>query len=89
MALLLALVALVVVNLITMLRFWQDKVRAVEGDRRVPEADLLALAMVGGSPGTLLARRVFRHKTRKQLFSNHLYLIVAVQTGALIGLVLL
>jgi uncharacterized membrane protein YsdA (DUF1294 family) len=78
--------ALVVLNLFTMLRFWQDKQRAVAGERRIPEVHLLSLALIGGSPGALAARRMFRHKTRKQPFSMWLFLIVAVQAGALIGL---
>lgn len=78
---------LVLVNLFTMLRFWQDKQRAIAGRRRIAEADLLGLAILGGSPGALLARRLFRHKTRKQPFSTRLLLIAALQTGALIGLV--
>lgn len=81
-----AALALFVINLVTILRFWQDKVRAVAGERRIPEADLLGLALFGGSPGALLARRMFRHKTRKQPFSNRLHLILAVQIGGLIGL---
>jgi uncharacterized membrane protein YsdA (DUF1294 family) len=88
MALLLALIVLAVsVNLFTMLLFWWDKRRAVAGERRIPEADLLGLAFFGGSPGALLARRLFRHKTRKQPFSTRLLLIVAIQLGALIGFV--
>lgn len=88
MAAWLALPALALVNLVTMLRFWQDKQRAIAGDRRIAEADLLGLAFIGGSPGALLARRLFRHKTRKQPFSLQLQLIVTVQAGALIGLLL-
>lgn len=78
--------ALLAVNCWTMLRFWQDKRRAIAGERRIPEADLLGLALIGGSPGALLARRLFRHKTRKEPFSTRLLLIVALQMGALIGL---
>ena len=81
-----ALLLLAVVNLFTMLRFWQDKQRAVAGERRIPESELLGLALLGGSPGALAARRLFRHKTRKQPFSTWLLLIVAIQAGALIGL---
>ena len=81
-----ALVALLTVNVWTIVRFWQDKRRAIAGRRRVPEADLLGLALLGGSPGALLARRWFRHKTRKEPFSTHLHLIAAIQAGALIGL---
>ena len=78
-------VAFALLNLWTVLRFWQDKQRAIAGARRIAEANLLGLALVGGSPGALLARRLFRHKTRKQPFSLQLYLIVAVQAGALAG----
>ena len=69
--------------------FGHDKARAMASGRRVSEANLLALAAIGGSPGALLARRVFRHKTRKQPFSAVLWGIVAVQTGAIVALPLL
>ena len=88
MLLLPAVALLLAMNFFTILRFWQDKRRAVAGERRIAEADLLALAAFGGSPGALLARRMFRHKTRKQPFSTHLYLIVALQAGAAIGFTL-
>lgn len=81
-----AALALLTVNIWTVLRFWQDKRSAIAGRRRVPEADLLGLAAIGGTPGALLARKWFRHKTRKEPFSTHLLLIAAVQAGAGIGL---
>ena len=77
---------LLLVNCWTIVRFWQDKMRAQAGERRIPEADLLGLALMGGSPGALLARHIFRHKTRKEPFSTYLLLIVVLQLGALIGL---
>jgi uncharacterized membrane protein YsdA (DUF1294 family) len=73
------------VNAWTILRFWQDKMWAIAGKRRIPETNLLALAFMGGSPGALLARQMFRHKTRKEPFSTQLMLIVVVQAGAIIG----
>lgn len=76
----------VAINLATVASFWDDKQRAIEGKRRIPEADLLRLAFFGGSPGALLARKLFRHKTRKESFSMKLFVIVALQLGALIGL---
>ena len=84
-AIALGALALLTVNCWTVLRFWQDKRRAIAGERRIPEADLLGLALIGGSPGALLARRWFRHKTRKEPFSTHLLVIVALQAGAAIG----
>ena len=73
-----AIPALLLVNAGTVLRFWQDKQRA----------DLLGLALIGGSPGALLARQLFRHKTRKASLSMQLFVIVAVQIGAVIGFAL-
>ena len=82
----LTIAMLVLVNLWTVLRFWQDKQRAIVGKRRIAESDLLGLALIGGSPGALFARRLFRHKTRKEPFSTYLFLIVAMQVGALIAI---
>lgn len=79
------LLALITINLWTMLRFWQDKAWARQGERGIPEADLLGLAVISGTPGALLARHLFRHKTRKQPFSTYLYLIGVVQLGLVAG----
>ena len=83
-----ATIPLLLVNLFTILQFYDDKQRAIEGKRRIPESDLLGLALIGGSPGALLARRWFRHKTRKEPFSTQLLVIVALQLGGVIGLVI-
>jgi uncharacterized membrane protein YsdA (DUF1294 family) len=73
------------INALTMLAFYRDKTSAIAGKRRVRESDLLALAFVGGTPGAFLARRLFRHKTRKEPFSTHLTVIAVIQLGVLIG----
>jgi len=78
-------IGLLIVNLWTFLAFGHDKQRAIQGGRRVSEFNLLALAMIGGSPGALIARRVYRHKTRKEPFATILLLIVAIQIGAVGG----
>lgn len=44
---------------------WIDKSAATSGGWRVPEGSLLALGVVGGWPGGLLAQQLLRHKTRK------------------------
>lgn len=59
--------------------FALDKQRAIQGDRRIPEASLLAMAALGGWPGAKAAQSRFRHKTCKQPFANVLNLIVAGQ----------
>ena len=42
-----------------------DKRRAKRGGRRVPEAALHAVELLGGWPGALLGMRLVRHKTAK------------------------
>jgi uncharacterized membrane protein YsdA (DUF1294 family) len=77
---------LLALNLWTILRFYQDRQAAIAGERRTSEADLLFLALIGGTPAAFWARHRFRHKTRKQPFSTWLMLIAMVQAGAGIGL---
>ena len=67
------------VNSLTMIAFYHDKRMAQMGGWRSREQTLLALALLGGSGGALLARRAFRHKTRKQPFSARLLAIVGLQ----------
>ncbi len=81
-----AALAFLIVNLATVLAFARDKQLAVERGRRIRESTLLWLAAIGGSPGALLARRHYRHKTRKQPFGMRLELIVMAQAGILLGL---
>jgi len=76
---------LLLVNARTMQLFWMDKRYAEAGRRRIPEASLLGMAAIGGTPGALIARQMFRHKTRKQPFSMYLWLIGVVQVGLVIG----
>ncbi|WDF73574.1 DUF1294 domain-containing protein [Novosphingobium sp. KACC 22771] len=76
--------ALLLVNARTAHLFWQDKRYAREGHRRVPESSLLMMAAIGGTPGALVARQMFRHKTRKQPFSAYLWLIALVQMALIV-----
>lgn len=47
-----------------------DKRAAVHARSRVPEQSLHLLSLAGGWPGSMLARPLFRHKTRKQPFTG-------------------
>lgn len=75
------LTLLTALNLWTFACFRRDKVRARTGGRRVPERDLLLLALLGGSPAAFAARHMLRHKTVKQPFSRRLKGIAAVQVA--------
>ncbi|WP_082463928.1 DUF1294 domain-containing protein [Sphingomonas sp. Leaf17] len=78
---------LLAVNFAAVVAFRRDKALAVRGARRTRESTLLWLAVAGGSPGAIWARRRFRHKTRKQPFAGRLDRIAMVQAGGVVGLV--
>ncbi len=63
--------------------FGIDKQRAIHGEWRISEQNLLLLAFIGGTGGAYLGRWYFRHKTRKQGFSAALHLIALIQIGLL------
>jgi len=77
---------LVIVNDWTVFRFWQDKQVAIRGERRISEADLRGLALIGGTPGAIYAHTRLRHKTRKQPFTTQLNFIAAIHVGVVAGL---
>lgn len=70
---------LVAINLITFLYFAYDKRQAARQGRRVPEAVLHVLALLGGTPGAWLGMRFFHHKTMKRRFQIVNWGIVVVQ----------
>jgi len=59
---------LIAINIVTFVAFGYDKAVAPQGATRVPEAILLALTLLGGCIGAMLARPLFRHKTQKMSF---------------------
>lgn len=77
-----ALAAFVLVNIWTFMLFGLDKIRAEEGSWRVSEGTLLAWAFLGGTIGAYTGRALFRHKTRKQPFSNNLHQTAIFQVFA-------
>jgi len=60
---------LIPVNALALLLMTWDKLQAKKHRRRIPEALLLGVALLGGSPGAGLAMVLLPHKTRKPLFS--------------------
>ena len=67
------------INAMTFAVFAADKRAAERRTWRVPEARLLGLALIGGTPLALVAQQVLRHKTRKEPFRTQLLLIAALQ----------
>lgn len=75
---------LLAVNLVTLLTYGFDKLRARGGrGERVPERTLHALALAGGSPAAWIAQRLFRHKTIKPEFQRVFRAIVITQALAI------
>jgi uncharacterized membrane protein YsdA (DUF1294 family) len=75
---------LIVINAVTYVAFWIDKSRAQQGGYRISESTLLTLSVLGGSPAAFFARQRLRHKTLKQPFTTQLFVIAALQIGAVV-----
>ncbi len=72
------LAILFVYNIFVFAVFWRDKNAARKGAWRVSENTLLLSALFAGSPGALAARKLLRHKTRKQPFASRLNAIAVL-----------
>lgn len=70
------------INILSFGLFWFDKRAARAGRWRISEQTLLAISLLGGSPGAMAARHIFRHKTRKEPFRTRLALIIVLQVAA-------
>lgn len=68
-------------SLAAVLLYGIDKAAARRGEWRIRESTLHLVAVFGGWPGAILARRGFRHKTRKQPFGRILWGCAALNLG--------
>lgn len=57
-----------IISIMTFYLFWRDKHAARLGKFRVPEHTLYLASMLGGWPGALIARQLFRHKINNSHF---------------------
>jgi len=60
---------LIIINLIAFLIFRADKKKSEKKLWRVKESTLLSFSLLGGGIGSLLAMKIFRHKTQKRKFT--------------------
>jgi uncharacterized membrane protein YsdA (DUF1294 family) len=76
-----ALFFLTVLNATAFAMMAWDKSASQNGMRRIPEANLLFIALIGGSVGAVLGQQMLRHKTRKEPFQSILFGIVALHAS--------
>lgn len=74
-----------VINILLFVLMGIDKFNAKMGNRRIPEATLFAIAILGGGIGGTLGMYSFRHKTRHWYFAVF-FPILAVADAVLIVL---
>lgn len=70
---------LVIMNLIGFVSMWSDKRKAKLGKWRTPESRLIMIAVLGGSVGSLLGMKKFRHKTKHAKFYVGIPVILMIQ----------
>ncbi len=75
----LLILILTVMSAVLFLTMGADKSRAKSHCRRIPEARLFLLALLGGAVGGTLGMWVFRHKTRHWYFAFGFPLLAAIQ----------
>jgi uncharacterized membrane protein YsdA (DUF1294 family) len=74
-----------VTSLSAYIGYYMDKRAAQARQWRVREGTLLALGLLGGWPGAMLAQQVLHHKTRKVEFRRAFWGTVALNIAALIA----
>jgi uncharacterized membrane protein YsdA (DUF1294 family) len=70
---------LLFVNLLGLIYFMVDKLKAKRQAWRTPEATLFTIALFGGSIGCLLGMYLFHHKTQKPRFFIGMPVILGIQ----------
>lgn len=75
----LIIIYLLAVNVVSFAVMGIDKQKARKHAWRIPESTLFVLAIIGGSIGSILGMRLFRHKTRHRSFVYGMPAILIVQ----------
>ena len=78
------IIYLILINALGFFLMIADKSRARKNRRRVPEATLMFVAVIGGSVGSLAGMYLVRHKTRHLKFTVGIPVILTLQIVAAI-----
>lgn len=68
-----------IINLIGYFLMYLDKQKAKKDKWRIKESTLFIVSIIGGSIGTFLGMKVFRHKTKHLKFKVGIPFIIIVQ----------
>ena len=71
------------INIILFAAMGIDKRLAIKNKRRIPEANLFIMSLLGGAVGGLIAMNIFHHKTKKIQFYI-IFIVSLLLHGALI-----
>lgn len=82
-----ALIWFVFISLLTAAVTAADKSFAKKRKRRVPEATLFSLALLGGAVAEYITMKFIRHKTRHKSFMLGLPAIILLQCGAVVYII--
>ena len=75
---------LLIINILGFAFMGIDKRRAIRSAFRIPEATLFAVALLGGSIGSILGMHLFRHKTKHWYFLFGMPIILILQIALVV-----
>jgi uncharacterized membrane protein YsdA (DUF1294 family) len=75
---------LLLVSLIALILYINDKNRAIKGKNRIQEKTLLEVCVLGGAIGAFIGRIIAHHKTDKKYFSFIIYLNIILEIVTLL-----
>lgn len=79
---------LVVINFISFILMGLDKKRAIRHQWRIAEKTLFMSAIIGGSIGSIVGMKFFRHKTKHKSFVIGMPIILLIQVVITILLII-
>ncbi len=75
------LLYLIIVSAISVIAVSFDKTAARNGENRISEKSLMALAVIGGGVAMYITMRIIHHKTRKNKFMVGIPVIVMLEVA--------
>lgn len=77
------------INLFTFLIMGIDKYKAIKNKWRIKEKTIFLMSLVGGSIGTYMGMKRFRHKTKKKIFTIGIPIIILINIVCIILLIMI